>query len=345
MSSQLGFTAYYSRKTVKWFGIGVVVYLVLYFVWMVTEPMRRREPLPPPIEVRFEISPTLNFPKQDSNLKFSYRLETATGSLPAEFSDRGVVFKNPNRREGFFTYTGGLKKARRFGFKNKPIPVDPPVYQWRHSGKLPGMFELNMITGEFDLVNNWKGERSLLLSTKKITPNTAFKYVQSALKKGGAWNDNLKEGDHSLIYFKAVNGQLVKIPYIYDADVVQVNFRRKKINKLSVVHADPERPPIWGLTTRGGQVLELHYRYWPVGSESSEYPIITVRDAWQILKAGKAYIARLGDNVPGDEVVIRYFKMAYYISNDYQPFTEPVYVIKGDKEFMALVPAINRSGK
>jgi hypothetical protein len=158
-------------------------------------------------------------------------------------------------------------------------------------------------------------------------------------------NEDLKKGDHKLIYFKVFNDQLQEVASISQADMIQVNFRRAKINELEIVYTDPDRPPVWGLVTRTGEVLELHFHYWPIGTVKSEYPIRKMADVWSDLLSGKAHIARIGGNLPGQEVVIRHFSVGYYISNDFQLFTEPVYVIRGDNDFMAYVPATDRTLK
>ena len=135
----------------------------------------------------------------------------------------------------------------------------------------------------------------------------------------------------------------MKVPSISEADMVQVNMRRTAIDKLPVVDTDPERPAVWVLVGRNKQVVETHYHYYLLGKESSEYPLRPVKDAWQDLVSGKAHIARIGENTPGSEVVIRNFSLAYCESLNFQDFTQPVFVITGDNDFMAYVPAIDRS--
>ena len=343
MSSRLGFTAYYSRNVIKWFAIGVVVYLIGYIAYVILKPYLEREPPPPPIQVRFEIISTIEFPPPDPGIDFSYKLETITGGLPPLISDRGVVFRNEQRKAGFFSFDQQAAKAKSLGFNGPQIPVSPPIYQWRRVTDLPGLLEINVATGELDLVSNWRDNNNLFLSTTRINGADAFRRVQSSFSGGKLWNDDLKNGDHSLVFFKVFKDQLLEVPAVGEADMIQVNFRRAAVKGLPVVYADPRRPPVWGLVTRVGTVLELHYRYWSLGTSESEYPLRPLEDVWNDLISGRAHIAKIGDNVPGSEVVVRDFSLAYYISNDWQPFTEPVYVIRGNKDFVAYVQAIDRS--
>lgn len=345
MSSSLTSTAYYSRRAIKFFAIGVVIYLILYIVWIISEPLRHREPPPPPIVPVFGGIPLPEFPDSDPNVVFSYRLETPTGGFPDDLPDRTVVFQNQESRVGFFSLDSAIDLAKKFRFTGNPEPISPPIYQWKRVSDLPGLLEINTVTRDLDLIYNWRLNPNLLISQKRITQESIFNAARGELSRGGLWNDDIKNGDHKQIYFKVFKDQLLKVSSISQAELIQVNFRRAPINGLPIVHSDTERPPIWLLITRSSQIVELHYRYYPTGTQTSEYPLVPVELAWQQLIEGQAHIARIGDNVPGQEVIIRDFSLAYYVSNHYQPFTQMVYVIRGDKDFMAYVPAVNRAAK
>ncbi len=342
MASSLSSTAYYSRKAIKYFAIGVVVYLILYIAYNIAQPLLQREPPPPPIVPQFGGLPAPEFPQVNQSLNFTYRLETITGGLPVNFPDRTVVFSNQLPPSGFFSLTNVIKSAASYGFREEPIPIAPPMYQWKKVDALPGLLEIHTLTKETDLIFNWRFDQDLLISNKRLTEPQAFGFAVGALKKGGLWNKDLEGGDHKLLFYRVFKDQLLKVSSVSEADMVQVNFRRSKISDLTSVFPDPERPPVWVMVSRTGNLLELHYHYFPNSEKTSEYPLRPVLNAWQDLVSGKAYIARMGDNIPGDEVVIRQVELSYYITSDFQPFTQTVYVFKGDKDFVAYVPAVER---
>jgi|SRR3989344_1792503 len=344
MASSLTSTAYYARRAIKYFAIGVVIYLILYIGWIISEPLRHREPPPLPIVPMFGGLPLPEFPEPDPNVVFSYRLETPSGGLPINFPDRTVVYQNRESRVGFFSLTNAVTLAKRYQFLEDAIPISPPIYHWKKVSGLPGLLEINTVTQDIDLIYNWRLDPNLLISQKKTTNESVYNIARSELTKGGFWNKDIQNGDHKLIYFKIFHDQLLRVSSISEAELIQVNFRKAPINKLPIVHADPERPPIWVLVSRSGQAVEFHYRYYITGTQTSEYPILPVELAWQQLIQGKAYIAQIGSNIPGQEIVIRDFSLAYYITNHYQPYTQAVYVIKGDNDFTAYVPAVNRTG-
>ncbi len=343
MAARLGYTAYYTRQAIKWFVIGVIIYGILLIAWSIIKPFVTREPPPPPIVPKFGGLPGLDLPTPDPNLKFVYKLETITGALPTDFPDRAKIFLNKKVEPGFFSLDASKRIAARLGFKQAPIPVSPPIYQWKDISQLPGLLEMNVTTSIFDMVRNWRNDQTILQSNVFLSPEQAFNIANKALSASGSLNDDLKKGEHGFLYFKILNGQLIKVTSISEADLVQVNFKRQKIDKLSTVFADPERPTIWALIARNQKLVEFHYHYLPWGTETSEYPIRPIQAIWQDLIEGRAYIARLGDNVPGSEVVIRHFELAYYESQNFQDFTQPVFIVSGDKNFMALVPAIDAS--
>jgi hypothetical protein len=63
-----------------------------------------------------------------------------------------------------------------------------------------------------------------------------------------------------------------------------------------------------------------------------------LKSAWNLLQAGDAYIVS-GQNLT--EAVIREVELAYYDSFALQKYLQPIYVFKGDQDFMAFVPAVS----
>jgi len=57
-----------------------------------------------------------------------------------------------------------------------------------------------------------------------------------------------------------------------------------------------------------------------------------------MVQAGEGYIAS-GQNL--ERAVIRSVELAYFDDFEYQPFLQPIYVFKGDDNFLAYVSAIH----
>jgi len=68
------------------------------------------------------------------------------------------------------------------------------------------------------------------------------------------------------------------------------------------------------------------------------YPLRTAKSAWNLVQSGDAYVLN-GKGLK--EAVVREVELAYYDSFDEQKYLQPIYVFKGDNNFMAFVPAVS----
>jgi hypothetical protein len=89
------------------------------------------------------------------------------------------------------------------------------------------------------------------------------------------------------------------------------------------------------------RTLEMNYKYWLLSKDTSGlYALKTSTQAFQDLKDGYGAIINMGANTP-DKVVIRNIYLAYYDSDDYQPYLQPIFVFEGDNDFVAYVNAVS----
>ena len=347
---QLSSTAYYSRQIIK---IGSIVLVALIFVqitvmYLYNTFIKNRSQKPPPPQVAYGQLPPLDFPVSDPNINFNFRLETISGRLPTDFPDRAEVYINVLTKPNLLDYSRAQKVAQKLGFPDSGIPFDPPMYRWLSQGQVAGILEYDTLRNTFDMVYDWERNERVYVSPNKstITDNSVFNAARGFLNKSGIWQSpwSAKDAQFAILYYRYINGQIVKVDHESKADFFQVNFQRSPLNGLEFVSADPYRPVVWALVSRNGlQVAELHYNYYPIDEAShTDYPLEPIETAWQEVRDNKAYIATMGDNLPGNEVIIRHFQLAYFLSNKFQKFTQPVYVIKGDGGFTSYVPAIDR---
>ena len=344
MAAGLSFTAYYARRIIKWGGVVLLVYLVGYYgikagiaYWKALHP-----PKQPPPKVEFGLMPKIDFPDQP-NLAFRYRLETIQGGLPTNLPDRAEVYVLHQPVPNFLDYNQGVEIARSLGFTDDPIPVDPPLYRWRTLDPIPGLLELDVTTRKFDYIYDWQSRQYFQSPSQLLTAEQAFSAVRSRLSQAGYWGPDWNQGSYATFFYKMVNGQLIEVDHFSQADFIQVNLKRKPLEELELVSLDPVRPAVWGLVSRvRQQVVELHYHYQPVTDKHSDYPLAGLATVWQELTANQLYVARVGENIPGEEVVIRHFRLAYLIPPKTADYLQPIYVIQGDRGFMAYAQAVDR---
>lgn len=346
---QLTVTASRTRKIIKY---GAVVLVIMIFVQMgvmfLYNLYKSRAQKPPPPQAAYGTLPAINFPASDPNLAFQYRLETISGGLPTDLPDRTNVYINVQKTPNLLDVSRAQALARNLGFADNPVPFDPPRYRWQTQDPVSGILEYDTYLDTFDLVYDWeRNERTYVtLDRTNISDASVYGAAESKLSRTGTWVPpwKSKESGYAVLYYRYVNGQIIRVDHNSKADFFQINFQRAKLNGRELDSQDPYHPVIWALVSRKGlQVVELHYSYHPIDENSfTDYPLEPIKTAWQELAQNHAYIASLGDNLPGTEIIIRHFDLAYFMSNQPQKFTQPIYVIRGDRGFTAYVPAVDR---
>jgi hypothetical protein len=150
-----------------------------------------------------------------------------------------------------------------------------------------------------------------------------------------------------VIFLKSLGGQLEEAFSLSDADFLQINLNRSAVNGMYKMYSpEPEKGVITaiisGVLSGQDSIVALEYHYRPVDYIQVEtYPLRSVKSAWQILQAGEGFIAQPNS---GDEAVVREVVLGYYedwFNN--QDYLQPIYIFRGDNNFVGYVPAIDPS--
>jgi hypothetical protein len=154
---------------------------------------------------------------------------------------------------------------------------------------------------------------------------------------------DLENGPIQTTYLKAVANSLVPAVSLSEADFVRFDiYRQDQIFPFVTPQFDEANVSVIlsGSSDSEKRIIRLEYAYFPIDYNSyATYPLKPVETAWEELKQGKAYIARVKSSAP-DEITVRRVFLALYDPDQYQPFIQPVYIFQGDDDFMAYVPAI-----
>lgn len=311
-------------------GIGVNIY---------TAVVPKATPKP---TVRFGPLPAIPFPKPNQDLPtLQITVQTATGGFP-KFPTQANVYYMPPYATNLFSFDSAQKKAVALGFENSPLQLSDTLY--RFSAKnAPSTLELNIVTGAFSISYNLAANPSPI-NQLPPTPDAAVSQAKQLLGASGSLPEDISKGESSFEFLKVEGQNLVQALSLSDANFVRVNLFRKKYNELSAVTADPNQATVWfimgGGNTGGKNVIAAQYRYYPIDEKKVEtYPIKSPQEAVEELKNGKAYVANLGINKDGN-VTVRDVSLAYFDSDIFMQFYQPVYVFKGDRNFTAYVPAV-----
>lgn len=340
-------TAYVARRGIVAIAIGFVLIIVgrvalLSFQrwWIATHPAP-----PPPPTVAFGVLPTLVFPADRSREGWTFRLETITGTLP-DFGTQAKVYFMPAFRANVYGLELATELAARLGFLLPPVP-DPSEtsdqhYLWRREGILPGSLSVDLVTGYFTLVTSWKTDVEI---TRSRAPTTAEseKFTREYLRRVGQSADDLEKGSARVEFLQVTPEGFAPALSQSDAHLARVHLFRADIDETPVVTSTAAEGLIQILVSGARsekQVVDVQFRYSPVELERfATYPLRLTAAAWGELQQGGGVVVSAGEGI--NAVVVRTMELGYYDADVPQEFLQPVYVFRGDNDFVAYVPAVD----
>ena len=275
----------------------------------------------PPVEEiaenKFGTLPNINFPATTvSSSNFPYSIDTNTGELPQVpkfikvyfIPQAGLTLLAPDRAR---------ELASKLDFNIGPQTEDPNTYTF--SNEQGGKLIINILSGNF--------------SYQKSSSSSA----QPA---------DLPDKDSLVSQFKTYLSSKIQLPPELERgrdNVVDntVTFWPDHIDNLPIITAEYLFGLIKGkaITKDNGELGfdDVTYTFWPTDlTSSSTYQLKNPNEALDDLKNGAGFISRHNSSAL---VSITSVSLAYYQSQTYTPYLQPVYIFEGPS-FIALVPAI-----
>lgn len=287
-------------------------------------------------ENKFGSLPQLKFTDTKvSSSNFSYAVDTATGGFPQTPKFIKVYFI-PQGKMTLLAPEKAQELALKFGFTNEPQAILPTKYSF--SDNKEGILIADLIFGNFsfkrmpllaslnndpdvpadDTSNNFPEKETLVASFKNF------------LIQNNLLTEELQNG-RSLVSYDQQNEQ--------NSETAIISLWPKDINNLPVVTADFQQGLVKASINKGDPYyyLSLDYYFWPVDLiTSSTYEIKTPEEALENLKSGLGFVSL---EPASPRVSLTSLYLAYYQSEEYSPYLQPVFVFEGP-EFIALVPAV-----
>lgn len=343
--ASLGETAIVARKAVKYGAIGLVALMIgrviltsAYTYWKALHP----DPPPPP-DVKFGRLPKLVFPQKEP-VSMQYSLETRTGGLPGNMPTQFTVYFMPIKKPSLLAYDAAKNVATRLDFIAEPTKLSDDTYRWDSSDPIQSTFTINVITGAFVLNRRWQDDPGYTNPNLIFNDEQATDRVYNILSRLELLPEDIKEGEVTLNELKADKDQIVSAVSRSQAHFVRVNMYRKPIDEIPVIYPRSDRGPISVILAlqreEDKQYVNIDYNYYPVDRETSAvYPIISVAEAWKRLQAGASYVVNVKSNTA--TTVVRDISIEYYDAEEPQQYLQPVYVFRGDNDFVGIVPALS----
>lgn len=339
--SSLTYTAYASRKMIKYGGSGLIAFVLLWSIAsMSIKAYQLAHPKYIPPTVRYGALPKIVFPeKQFEKKDFSFEF---TNDKTPTFSDQAKVYITYRSSTKILALEEGKEIARQFNFENDPVEISEGIYEFKNE-KTNKTLIMNVLEGDFKLKYPYLEDQSILEEKNVPNKNNAIEIASSFLRSGNKYTDDLAQGEKKISYWKITDGTLKSVLAQSEANVIKVDFYRQSLDdKWDIVSPQAGEASvsilISGSDLSEKQIIEANFKYANIDRESfSTYPIKTVDQAIENLKSNNYW--PLSD-VSAKNVVIRDIKLAYYEPITLTQYVQPIYIFSGDNNFVAFVSAV-----
>lgn len=288
---------------------GFIFYQVKHTQYLASLP--KPEEIP---DVKFGILPRPDFlPSSVSSSNFSYQLANQTGSL-SDFGKLAKVYFIPKATAAFLAKDKASSLAAKFNIDSVPEATGES-YQFRKDNKI---LNLDINTGNL----KYKKEATSPAQHFTSTETQVIQNFKTFLSFLGLLKDELKAGTGK------VTGTTI---LIWPQDINKIPIVTSKFNKsLIIAEASQSAASV-------EDYAAIDFTFWPVDQTTfSTYPIKTAAQALGDLKAGQGSVII---EPKGVQVSITSVYLAYFESENYNPYLLPVFVVEGPN-FVAFVPAI-----
>ncbi len=297
-----------------------------YQIWYEYQLANLPKPIEKP-EQKFGTLPRINLPDQTvSSSNYSYSVDTQTGELPQMPSSIKVYFM-PLSGTSLLAPERSRTIAQGYGFFFGPDILSNTVYRYTDDNK--GELTFDLPTGNFIF------QKNIATNSGELTPGfnqsgaEIVNLFKSSLETKGLLNAELKNG-RSKVTFAGGEPRTAKTATItiWPADFNGfpiMTASESGLLRSTITSADEKSD---------NKYLSMNYTYWPIDSTtSSTYPLKTSEQAFSDLQSGNGFVIT---EPLKPKVSLTNVYVAYYESEQYAPYLQPVFVFEGP-HFQAIV--------
>jgi len=334
-------TAYASRNLIKYGGSGLIAFVLLWSIGTtMVKAYKAAHPAYIAPTVRYGILPKNIFPAKEFTKK-NFTFEFANDVTPT-FNDQSKVYIIYRSTTEILALEEAKQVAKSFDFEEDPVEVSQGIYDFKNS-KTNKTLTMNVLAGDFNLKYPYLQDSSILETTDLPDKDRATQLAESFLESGNKYTDDLKKGEKKISYWKISDGTMMSVGALSEANAVRVEFYRQFLDdKYEIVSPQNGEASVSILVSGSAdsdkKIIEASFKYANIDRESySTYPIKTTTEAIGELEAGNYWPA---SDVSLENVTIRGVELAYYEPVTLTQYLQPIYVFKGDNNFVAYVPAV-----
>jgi hypothetical protein len=234
------------------------------------------------------------------------------------------------------------KTAASMGFSGEPVERSPELYRWTKTSPYPAILDIYIYSGVVTMSVDWSSNPSFFSEQKLPDEEQAINMARSYLKQVGLSAPDLEKGDAAVSYLKATSGAFLETISLSEADFIRVDLFREKIEQKYQGYApSPSQGVVRTIISGNSQanIVGLEYYYYPINyDETGVYPLKTPAIAWQELIEGRGYVAQIDPDITN--VIVRRLELGYYEAFAPEPYYQPIYVFRGDNNFVAYIEAV-----
>ncbi|MDO8498884.1 MAG: hypothetical protein Q7S44_03805 [bacterium] len=327
--------AFWTRRGVISFGVFIVVLtisIIGYNLWRAYY-LAHLPPVEEKPELKFGTLPSLNFPSTNvSTSNYSYSLDTVTGGFP-KLPKISKVYFIPKLGLTLLSSERAQKLAESLGFPQGPTILSDTEYRFS-DGNL-GTLNIDLSTGNFHFQRITATSSATLDDNAFTDQKRLVQDLKSYLGSKGLTSDTLNSGRDNIIF----DSDLANT-----ATSAEVSLWPADLDNLPIVTADFNKGLVKAVITKDraetNKYLKLDNVFWTIDTTtSSTYPLKTPEQAFTDLKSGLGFVTMQS---PNPKISITLVYLAYYESEEYSPFLQPVFVFEGPG-FAAVVPAVSNT--
>lgn len=340
----------YTKKIIT-FVIGFLIFIILLrgVISLLIKNWQASHPVPiPGPNVRFDKLPAPQFPFRLSSSGMHFTLENIEGK-PPETTSAGKVYPIPKTVPSFLSDDKAQKFAMKLEFTLSPDDINSTYYHYADPVDNNRTLTLDIASMNFKLKYDYSKNPSMVFNQETIfSKEKTIAEVKNYIRRSSLFDDAILNGNitTNLYKFDPIQNKLISSVSQSETQAVRVNFNRNDLDKMKIVSPVFGESYNYALYTFSSQikspVIELSYANWPIDYNNfATYPLRSGQQAWKDLVDGYALVSRLGNNKKLDTIIIRKIYLAYYDSEEPQPFLQPIFVFEGDNDFAAYLPAIS----
>ncbi len=333
-------TAYTSRQLIKYGSIGIVAFSLLWGIS--TAAYKAYLAAHPPYvapTVKFGRIPRLIFPEKETQLK-KFAFELPNDAVPT-FKDQAKVYVIYRPDKTLLALEQDKKTAANFGFTTEPVETELGIYKFQDSVNNKTL-TVNVLTGDFTMTYPYGSDQMLVNPEKMVSKTTAIEIASSFLERGKKLTNDLVNGEKEVTFWRIEGDGLKSVSSQSEANAARVDLYREKLDNLPVLSVNFGQASVSvlvsGSTVEAKKIIGVNFKDMAINQASySTYPIKTGQEVIDSLNSGNYWIAK---DVSSENVTVREIYLAYFEPMTLTNYLQPIFVVKGDNNFVAYIPAI-----